>query len=101
MGALRLLPRLIYFAVVPFILVASATVLPLTGVIVNIVLLLVGLLVIGALRRLSERHRIVRAILRRQVAFASYYEANPPRNFAYYVFFPLLFPIFLFSRRTR
>lgn len=101
MGALRLLPRLIYFAVVPFILVVSATVLPLTGVIVNIVLLLVGFVVIGALRRLSDRHWIVRAILRRQVAFASYYEAHPPRNFAYYVFFPLLAPILLFSRRAR
>ncbi|MEZ4452444.1 MAG: hypothetical protein R3B09_23475 [Nannocystaceae bacterium] len=101
MDVLRLVPRLIYFAVVPFCLIAAAMVLPLSGLIIDLALLLLGLVLIEALRGLSERYRLVRAITRRQRAFAEFYQANPPHSFAYYVFFPLLLPIVLARRSAR
>lgn len=101
MAVLWLLPRLLYFAVVPFILVSAASVIPIGGLIFDLGLLLVGLVVIEGLRGLSERSRIVRVVTRRQREFAAYYEAHPPRAFAYYVFFPLLLPLILARRNLR
>lgn len=101
MGVLRLLPRLLYFAVVPFVLIISSTVIPLGGLIFDLALLLTGLILIEGLRDLSQRYRLVRAISRRHRAFADYYEAHPPRSFAYYVLFPVIFPYVLARRETR
>lgn len=101
MGFLRLLPRLVYFAVAPFVLVAAAVVLPMAGLLLNVVLMLAGLAVIEALRGASQRSRVARALLRRHLAFEAFYREHPPRSFAYYVFFPLLFPYWLVNRTAR
>jgi hypothetical protein len=101
MAALSFLMRLVYFILAPFVLVATAAVLPMTEVLINIVLVAVGFLTIEALRPLAARSRVARFLLARQQAFETYYREHPPRPFIVYVFAPLLLPYWLFNRRAR
>jgi hypothetical protein len=43
----------------------------------------------------------LRRLLARFIAFETYYRENPPRIFLYYVFYPVLFPYWLFVRKAR
>ncbi len=93
--------RLLYFLVAPFMVVAFAAVVPMTGVLINFVLLLASFIGIEALRRSAQRHRIVERIARRQLRFEAFYREHPPRMFPYYAFYPLLFPYWLANRIAR
>lgn len=101
MAALSFLLRLVYFTVAPFVLVVSAVVLPMTGVLINIALVLLGFMLFEVIRPLAARSSLARSLLRRQLAFESYYREHPPRPFIYYVFAPVLLPFWVISRRAR
>lgn len=93
--------RLLYFLVAPFMVVAIAAVIPMTGVLINFVLLLASFIGIEALRRSAQRYRIVERVARRQLRFEAFYREHPPRMFPYYAFYPLLFPYWLANRIAR
>lgn len=93
--------RLVYFLVAPFIVIGAAAVLPMTAVILNFVLLIAGFIFIEAVRRSARQNALVARIAARQLAFADFYEQHPPKPFAYYVFYPLLAPYWLFNGVAR
>jgi hypothetical protein len=88
--------RLAYFAIAPFLLVLATVKLPVLGAIINLVIFLVLLLASGLLPGVGTA-RFFRRIWRLE----NYYRENPPKNFLYYVFFPLFAPYWLFVRRAR
>lgn len=87
--------RLVFFAAVPFGIVILASLVPMTAALVNIVLALGAFFFGEVLRRHAQRRGWLGKILRRQLAFEEYYRERPPKPFAYYVFYPLLFPYWL------
>lgn len=101
MNAVSFATRLLYFIIAPFMLVAAAAVLPMTGVLINIVLVVIGFLGIETLRPLAARSSVARFFLRKQFAFEAYYREHPPRPFIVYVLAPLLLPYWLLSRSGR
>jgi hypothetical protein len=84
--------RLVFFAAAPFLLVFAAALFPVTGALVQVGLGLAAFFTGEALRRISARSKLLRAVLSGQLAFEEYYRAHPPRPFLYYVFYPLLVP---------
>ncbi len=93
--------RLVFFAVLPFAATLAAAAFPMTGVLVNVVLALAVFAFAEAVRSRAERSRLVRLLVRRQLAFEAYYREHPPGPFIYYVFSPLLFPYWLLQSRAR
>lgn len=87
--------RLVFFAAVPFGIVILASLVPMTAALVNIVLALGAFFFGEVLRKHAQRRGWLGKILRRQLAFEEYYRERPPKPFAYYVFYPLLFPYWL------
>jgi hypothetical protein len=87
--------RLVFFATVPFMATFVATLFPMTGVLINIVLTLVVFAFSEAVRARAERSRILKKVVTRQLAFEEYYRENPPRPFLFYVLYPLLLPYVL------
>jgi hypothetical protein len=94
-GVLDFLVRLAFFAAAPFVLVLVASLFPVTGALVQICLGLVAFLAGEALRRVSQKSKLVSKALSSQLAFEAHYRAHRPRPFLYYVFYPLLFPYWL------
>lgn len=101
LGAFEYVLRLAFFATVPFVLVALAALLPMTGAIINMVLALAAFFSAELLAGAAEKRPWIRRVLRRQLAFEAYYRERPPRPFLYYVFYPLLFPYWLAVREAR
>jgi hypothetical protein len=101
MRVLDFLLRLVFFATVPFMATFVATLFPMTGVIINIVLTLLVFAFSEAVRARAEKSRILKRVVTRQLAFEEYYRENPPRPFLFYVFYPLLLPYVLARPVTR
>jgi hypothetical protein len=93
--------RLVFFAVLPFAATLAAAAFPMTSVLVNVVLALAVFAFAEAIRSRAERSRLVRFLVRRQLAFEAHYREHPPGPFIYYVFSPLLFPYWLFQAEAR
>src|SRR5437870_746305 len=93
--------RLAFFALAPAMIVAIWFMIPITGALVNIALALVVFFAGEWVRGLSDKHGFVGKILKRQLAFEEYYRSRKPRPFAYYVFYPLLFPYWLLNKEAR
>jgi hypothetical protein len=93
--------RLAFFATVPFMATFIATLFPMTGVVVNIVLTLLVFAFAEAVRARAERSRILKKVVTRHLAFEEYYRENPPRPFLFYVLYPLLLPYVLAKPTTR
>jgi hypothetical protein len=93
--------RIAFFAAAPFLLVLVAAVFPVTGALVQIAIGLAAFFAGEALRRVTSRSKLARVAFSSQLAFEAYYRAHPPRPFAYYVFYPLLFPYWLSVREAR
>ena len=100
-SALDFAVRLAFFAIAPFVLVLVAYLFPVTGAVVQIVIALAVFFAGEAARRLAGRSRALAVVLRNQLEFEAYYRAHPPRPFLYYVFYPLLFPYWLWQREAR
>jgi len=93
--------RLVFFALAPAMIVGVWFVMPITGALVNVALALGVFFASEWVRGLSNKHGVLGKILKRQLMFEEYYRSRPPRPFAYYVFYPLLFPYWLFNKEAR
>lgn len=93
--------RLAFFVGAPIAIVRAASLFPVGGAIFQIVTAIVIFFVGEAARGLSEKNVIARKLLRKQLEFEAYYREHPPRPFLYYVFYPLLFPYWLWNKEAR
>lgn len=93
--------RLAYFAIAPYAIVHCAAVFPVAGVLVNLTVALLVFLAGETARGWAGRSWLARRALDRSLQFEMFYRAHPPRPFAYYVFYPLLFPYWLYQREAR
>lgn len=100
-SALDFALRLVFFAIAPFVLVLVAYLFPVTGAVVQIAIALAVFFAGEAARAVAGRSRIAAIVLRNQLEFEAYYRAHPPRPFLYYVFYPLLFPYWLWKAEPR
>jgi hypothetical protein len=93
--------RIAFFACGPALLVALSAIMPLTGAIVNVGLMLAVFFAAEIVRRWMTRSVVLAALFRRMLGFEEYYRGRPMRPFLYYVFYPLLFPYWLWNREAR
>ena len=93
--------RVLFFACGPALLVALSAIMPLTGAIVNVGLMLAVFFAAEIVRRWMKRSVVLAALFRRLLSFEEYYRGRPMRPFVYYVFYPLLFPYWLTNREAR
>lgn len=93
--------RLAFFAVAPFGIVLAAALFPVRGALVDVGLALLVFLTGEALRVRATRSRVLRWALGQALEFEAYYRSRPPRGFAYYLLYPLLFPYWLTNRDAR
>jgi hypothetical protein len=100
-GLFDFLARLVFFAVTPRLIVLAAALYPVSGAIVQIGLALLVFFVAEAARSLASRSKIAALLLSSQLQFEAYYREHPPRPFLYYVFYPLLFPYWLWAPHAR
>lgn len=88
--------RVAFFAFVPFGVVLLAMLVPMGAAIVQMLLALMAFFFGEMLLGAAEKRPWLKRVLRRQLAFEAYYRQHAPRPFVYYVFYPLLFPYWLF-----
>jgi hypothetical protein len=93
--------RLAFFAAAPFLVVFAAAIFPVTGAVVQVALALGAFFAGEAVRRLAARSKLAALLLSSQLEFEAYYRAHKPRPFLYYVFYPLLFPYWVFVGAAR
>jgi hypothetical protein len=93
--------RFAFFVTAPFVLVLVAALFPITGALVQVGLSLVVFFTAEAARGLASKWRIARLVLGKFLALDDYYRAHPPKPFVYYVFYPVLFPYWLFVPAAR
>ena len=101
LGSAGLAARFAYFLLAPLIVLSMTRLIPVWGTLVNLVLILVVFFTAEGLRPRAERSRLVRLLVGRQLQLEAYYKDRPPRPFLYYVFYPVLFPYWLFNRQAR
>lgn len=101
MRTLDLVLRAVFFAVAPFVVTLAAAAFPMTPVLVNVVLALAVFAFAEGVRSRAERSRVVRVLVRKQLAFEAYYREHPTGPFLYYILSPLLFPYWLFQKQAR
>lgn len=87
--------RVAFFALAPFAIVVVAELFPVHGALIDVALALLVFVANEAARRWSSRSRLLGWLLSEALAFEAYYRERRPRRFAYYVFYPLLFPYWL------
>ncbi len=93
--------RFAFFAIVPFLATWVSALFPMTGVLVNVALTLAIFAAAEAIRERAERSPVLSRLVRRHLAFEAYYREHPPRQFLFYVFYPLLLPYVLFRAEMR
>jgi hypothetical protein len=93
--------RLAFFSLAPFAIIWAAEVFPVRGALIDVGLAL-GVFVAGeAAKRWASRSRVLRFLIGEALAFEGFYRERMPRPFAYYFFYPLLFPYWLVDREAR
>ncbi|HEX3596281.1 MAG TPA: hypothetical protein VHU80_14325 [Polyangiaceae bacterium] len=93
--------RLAFFALAPMGIVFAAELFPVRGALIDVALAL-GVFAFGeTARRAASNNRAVRLVISEALAFETYYRERPPRPFAYYLFYPLLFPYWLSNASAR
>lgn len=93
--------RLGFFSLAPIGIVLAAELFPVRGALIDVGLALAVFVVGEAARKFVARSRFANFFLKEALAFESYYRVQPPRRFAYYLFYPLLFPYWLTNREAR
>jgi hypothetical protein len=93
--------RLLFFAAAPFLIVATAELFPVRGALIDVGVALLVFLLSEAVRKLAARSRTLKWLLTEALAFETFYREEPPRRFVYYLFYPFLFPYWLWNRRAR
>lgn len=101
LSALDFAFRLAFFALAPFAIVVVAELFPVRGALIDVGLALLVFVASEAVRAWSSRSRLLGWLLSEALAFEAYYRERLPRRFAYYVFYPLLFPYWLLVRDAR
>lgn len=93
--------RIAFFLFVPFGVVLLAMLVPMGAAIVQMILALtaffLGEMLVGA----AEKRRWLKRVLRRQLAFEAYYREHAPRPFLYYMFYPFVFPYWVWVKEAR
>jgi hypothetical protein len=93
--------RSLFFTLAPFAIVFAAELFPVRGALADVGLALTVFALGEAARRWAHRWQPVAWALSTALRFETYYRERPPRPFAYYVFYPLLFPYWLANREAR
>jgi hypothetical protein len=93
-----LILRYAFFAIAPFTLVIFVTLLPVMGVVINMVLALLVFALAAQVRRASDRYPLVGKALGKQLSFETFYTEHPPKPFLFYVFYPLMLPYVAFNK---
>jgi hypothetical protein len=93
--------RLAFFALAPVGIVLAAELFPVRGALIDVGLALSVFVAGEAARSVAKRSRLATFFLKEALAFEGYYRETPPRRFAYYFFYPLLFPYWLSNREAR
>lgn len=93
--------RFLFFSLAPFGIIVAAELFPVRGALADVGLALAVFALGEAARRWAHRWRAVAWALSTALRFESYYRERPPRSFAYYVFYPFLFPYWLAHREAR
>lgn len=93
--------RLAFFVVAPFVIVAAALLFPVRAALVDVGLALSVFVMGEALKRKARAYRFSSWLFAQAFEFESFYAEKPPRRFAYYLFYPLLFPYWLLNREAR
>lgn len=101
MSQLDFAARLAFFILAPLAIVPVALLFPVTGTLVSIALALTVILATETVRRVARKSRVFKAMVSRELAMAEYYQQRPPKPFAYYLFYPLLFPYWLVNGHAR
>jgi hypothetical protein len=87
--------RLAFFAVVPFVVLVVAALFPVGMTIANLGVCVLAVLFTDVVRVASRRWPLIERVLGGVMKFEQYYRLHPPKPFAYYIFFPFLFPYWL------
>jgi hypothetical protein len=95
------LARLAFFIVAPFLVVLFSELYPLTGAIVNLAIMLLTFVFSEVARGWASKSKLLATLLKRPLSFETYYRTHTPRTFAYYAFYPLLFPYWLANKQAR
>ena len=93
--------RIAFFLFVPFGVVLLAMLVPMGAAIVQMILALTAFFLGEVLVGAAEKRRWLKRVLRRQLAFEAYYREHSPRPFLYYMFYPVLFPYWLWVKEAR
>ncbi len=93
--------RFAFFAIVPFLATWISALFPMTAVLVNVAITLAIFATAEAIRERAERSPLLARVVKRHLAFEAHYRENPPRQFLFYVFYPLLLPYVLFRADMR
>jgi hypothetical protein len=101
LSAADFLLRLAFFASAPGLIVFVAELFPVRGALIDVGLALGVFLAGEAARGVASRSRAAKWLLAEALAFETFYREEPPRPFAYYLFYPLLFPYWLSNARAR
>lgn len=98
---LDFIARMTYFALAPLGIISVTLLFPVEGALINTALALIVFVAAETAQRWAGRSGLVRRFLLRKLEMRDFYRSRPPRAFAYYVFYPLLFPYWLINRDAR
>lgn len=87
--------RLAFFAIVPFMVLVLAALFPVAMTLVELGVCVLAVLFANVLRSASRKWPVLERVLGGPMKFERYYRLHRPKPFAYYIFFPLLFPYWL------
>ena len=93
--------RIVFFAVAPFVVFVMAAFFPVTATLVNLGLCLGVVAFADVVRAANRKLPILSKVLTGPLDFERYYRNHPPKPFAYYIFYPLLFPYWLSNDSAR
>ncbi len=93
--------RIAFFATAPFVVFVLASVFPVIPTLVNVALCLVVVSFADMVRTAQRRVPALTHVLTGPLEFEKYYRLHAPKPFAYYIFFPFLFPYWLANDSAR
>jgi hypothetical protein len=87
--------RIAFFAIAPFCVFILAAIFPVAATLVNLALCLAVVGFADLARGAQVRVPLLSTVLTGPLEFERYYRLHPPKPFAYYIFYPVLFPYWL------
>jgi len=87
--------RVAFFAIAPFCVFILAAIFPVSATLVNLALCLAVVGFADLVRAAQRRVPLLSSVLTGPLEFERYYRLHPPKPFAYYIFYPFLFPYWL------